>query len=176
MFSKLKDIYKQNSARSRLIEEKMYEFVSEEIKNGQKREGLWAKAMSISEGSLEKAKSEYIKLRVQSLKDELELDLEREKMFQTIEDELEEEIATKKAEEELSKYSQREEKVIEILKELGYRAVNYNKVPFMEGWNIYEPLGGVMKIKTLEELEAYAEKRKKEKPDLTRHNSDPSKW
>ena len=53
------------------MEEQIYAQVYEEISKGEKREGLWAKALAGSEGGGEaKAKSLYIKYRVQSLKDE----------------------------------------------------------------------------------------------------------
>lgn len=55
----------------RLLEEQIYEQVAIEISNGDKRDGLWAKALADSDGSLEKLKGLYIKYRVQSIKDEL---------------------------------------------------------------------------------------------------------
>lgn len=44
-----------------------------ELSHDQRRDGLWAKAMANSGGSEEKAKSLYIKYRVQSIKDEAEI-------------------------------------------------------------------------------------------------------
>lgn len=38
---------------------------------GQRRDGLWAKALAHSDGSNEKAKSLYIKYRAESIKDEI---------------------------------------------------------------------------------------------------------
>ena len=53
------------------MEEQIYAQVYEEISKGEKREGLWAKALAGSEGGGEaKAKSLYIKYRAQSIKDE----------------------------------------------------------------------------------------------------------
>ena len=57
----------------RLIEEQLYEQVVIELSEGKQRQGLWAKAIADSEGSEEKAKSLYIRYRVQSIKDELSL-------------------------------------------------------------------------------------------------------
>lgn len=57
----------------RLIEEQLYEQVVVELADGVKRQGLWAKAIADSEGHEDKAKSLYIKYRVQSMKDELAL-------------------------------------------------------------------------------------------------------
>ena len=62
-----------NRSAERLIEEQLYEQVVIELSDGKKRHGLWAKAIADSEGSEEKAKSLYIKYRVQSIKDELSL-------------------------------------------------------------------------------------------------------
>ena len=65
--------FKTNQAISRLTEEKIYEQVAEEIQNGIRRNGLWAKAIAEAELNDEKAKAIYIKLRVQSVIDELNL-------------------------------------------------------------------------------------------------------
>ena len=67
MFNSLK----LNSAKERLLEEKLFEQVALEIQQGHKRSGLWAKAISLSKGHEELAKAKYIELRVQSLKDEI---------------------------------------------------------------------------------------------------------
>ena len=67
------DKFRLNSAKARLLEEKVYEQVVQELAQGFRRDGLWAKAMAEGNGSEEKAKSIYIKLRVQSIKDEMEV-------------------------------------------------------------------------------------------------------
>ena len=72
MFEKIK----LGSARARLHEEKLYEKVIRELNQGFKRDGLWIQAMIKSDGSEEKAKLLYIKLRVQSIKDEIEIEAE----------------------------------------------------------------------------------------------------
>ncbi|APD89769.1 hypothetical protein BM524_08210 [Alteromonas mediterranea] len=66
---------KSSTKRSaeRLFEERLYEQVVTELSRGEKRQGLWAKAIADAEGIDEKAKSFYIKYRVQSLKDEWSL-------------------------------------------------------------------------------------------------------
>ena len=51
-------------------EEAAYEAVAEEIDQGIRRQGLWAKAIAEAEGSEELARAIYIRLRVQSLMDE----------------------------------------------------------------------------------------------------------
>ena len=70
MFEKIK----LNSAKARLLEEKLYEKVIRELDTGFKRDGLWIQAMIKSDGSEEKAKFHYIKLRVQCIKDEMEIE------------------------------------------------------------------------------------------------------
>ena len=65
--------FKTNSAKSRLLEEKLYEQVLDELKLDKRRDGLWAKALAESDGSEERAQSIYIKLRVQSIQDEAEV-------------------------------------------------------------------------------------------------------
>lgn len=64
------DKLKTTSAADRLIEEKLYEQVAQELKAGKKREGIWVKAMAKSGGELNKAEALYIDLRVQAIRDE----------------------------------------------------------------------------------------------------------
>lgn len=65
------DDLKKKGAQSRLIEESLYAEVLREVESGYRRDGLWAKALSEAEFDEAKAKSLYIKHRVQALKDEL---------------------------------------------------------------------------------------------------------
>jgi hypothetical protein len=67
------DKFRRRSAASRLLEEQLYEQVVLELSNGQKRAGLWAKALANGDGIEEKAKSLYLQYRVQSIKDEMEI-------------------------------------------------------------------------------------------------------
>ena len=64
------DKYKQQSALNRMQEERLFAFVSEELQSGDTRPGLYAQALVEAEGDDKKARAAYIKLRVQSLKDE----------------------------------------------------------------------------------------------------------
>jgi hypothetical protein len=68
---------KLKGAEGRIREEIIYAAVMKEIKSGSKREGLWAKALSGSEGNKSKAESLYIKYRVQSIEDELQVEEEK---------------------------------------------------------------------------------------------------
>ena len=61
---------KTNSAIDRLLEEQMFETAVSEFKSGEIRDGLMAKALTETEGDTKKAEALYLKLRVQSLKDE----------------------------------------------------------------------------------------------------------
>ncbi len=65
------DYFKMQSPLQRLLEEKIYQQVIEEIEAGQRRGGLWLQAVEKSQGDERRAKLEYIRLRVQSIKDEL---------------------------------------------------------------------------------------------------------
>jgi len=60
-------------ALSRLQEERLYEKVLLELSSGQKRGGLWAKALANCNGAEEKSESLYIRYRVQSIRDEMEI-------------------------------------------------------------------------------------------------------
>ena len=78
------DIIGKN-ADDRLAEEMLYAEAMSEIEQGLRRDGLWGKALADGEGNQEKAKGLYLKYRVQALKDELQI--EREKIKQTTEEE-----------------------------------------------------------------------------------------
>lgn len=64
---------KFSKAIGRKREEKLYSQVSSEMASGQINQGLWTKSIEKSEGDSGKQVSEYIRLRVQSLYDELEI-------------------------------------------------------------------------------------------------------
>lgn len=65
--------FRRKSAAARLQEEQLYEQVIEELSKDEKRPGLWAKALADCDGSEQKAESLYIRYRVQSIKDEIEI-------------------------------------------------------------------------------------------------------
>ncbi|WP_448243728.1 hypothetical protein [Pseudoxanthomonas mexicana] len=61
---------KDQEALDRLKEEAYYERALEELSQGVKRQGLWLKAMTLSEGDENKARLKYIQLAIQAYKDE----------------------------------------------------------------------------------------------------------
>lgn len=61
---------KPMSIVDRLAEERIYELVMREIESGERRDGLWLKAIEKSGGDEKRAKVLYIKYRIQSMKDE----------------------------------------------------------------------------------------------------------
>jgi len=65
----------------RVAEEKLYEQVAMELKNGIRKEGLYTKALADANGSVELANAIYIKYAVQSLQDELTLKAEQERIL-----------------------------------------------------------------------------------------------
>jgi hypothetical protein len=67
MFAK----YKINTATARLFEEKLYEHALAEVDSGERRNGLWAKAIAECSGNEAQAQGAYLKFRVQSMKDEI---------------------------------------------------------------------------------------------------------
>ena len=66
------DKVKKTSINSRRIEEKLYEVALDEVEKNNIRKGLYAKALSKAEGDKEKANGIYLKLRVQSIMDDIE--------------------------------------------------------------------------------------------------------
>lgn len=87
-YGKLRNIQIKKSTRlrgsteSRLFEEEIYAQVAEELAQGKRKDSLWAKALAESDGIENKAKSLYIKYRVQSIKDEIEVSEKNEKQRQ----------------------------------------------------------------------------------------------
>jgi len=71
----------KTDAINRLSEEKLYEQIAQELKEGKRREGIWVKAMSKSGGDLNKSESIYIQLRAQSIKDEHEVEQTKAKLL-----------------------------------------------------------------------------------------------
>jgi hypothetical protein len=78
---------KATQAARKLAEEKLYELAAEEITANNIRPGLWAKAIPESDGDNAKAKARYIKLRVETMKAEADLqdyasaNVEKERAF-----------------------------------------------------------------------------------------------
>lgn len=64
---------KHASIENRLVEEKIYEQVFQELESGVRSDGLWIKAFQKGEGDEQKAKALYIEYRVQAIKDEYAL-------------------------------------------------------------------------------------------------------
>lgn len=67
------DRFRTQSAVSRLAEEALYAEAMREIESGIRRDGIWAMALAEANMDQSKAVARYIKLRVQSLKDEMDL-------------------------------------------------------------------------------------------------------
>lgn len=57
------------SAEDRILEEKIYEEVAQEIAEGKLKAGLWAKALAQTDGDEQQARSTYIRLRFQNIID-----------------------------------------------------------------------------------------------------------
>ena len=66
------DKVKKTTIESRRYEEKLYEVALEEVVAGEVRKGLYAKAVAKADGDKEKADGIYLKLRVQSIMDDIE--------------------------------------------------------------------------------------------------------
>jgi lipid II:glycine glycyltransferase (peptidoglycan interpeptide bridge formation enzyme) len=70
IFDRIKD---QRTA-SRIEEEWLYQTALKEIESGQRRPGLWAKALAETSGDESAAKAAYLKLLVQRFKDEAHIE------------------------------------------------------------------------------------------------------
>lgn len=67
----LLDDLRVRGAASRVTEEALYAEALREVESGQRRDGLWAKAMADSAMDIQRAQALYLKLRVRSLRDEI---------------------------------------------------------------------------------------------------------
>jgi len=98
---------RKSNAEQRLFEERIYAQVVDELAQGNRRDGLWAKAISESGGSIDSAKGLYIRYRAQSIMDEIEIsarrELEKSKAHQEKQD-----FDLKKAQQEQSKLKHQE--------------------------------------------------------------------
>ena len=65
--------FKNASVANRKSDEMFYSVVADEMADGVRYEGLWLKAVQLSAGDQQKQHSEYIKLRIQSLKDDVHI-------------------------------------------------------------------------------------------------------
>ena len=100
-------------------EAKLFELVMNEIANDERHKGLWGKAIVVSNGDEKKAEAEYIKLRVEFLKDEktiskLNKEIKEEEIRlakKVKEEKIQNEIFTKKLEEEKIKKQIQEEEI-----------------------------------------------------------------
>ena len=141
---------KKEAVEFRIFEEKVYELVAAEIESGDRRTGLWARALANSDGDEVKASGLYIKYRAQSLLDEAVLEMD---VLEKVVDGQEVEVEEKGGQEpsEIKNDSEKVEIAKEILREKGYKISDRYK-----HWLVFEPLGGRHKVSTAEELLQYA--------------------
>ena len=67
------DKFKKMTIAHRKSDEALYSIVAHEMEAGVKHNGLWLKALQQADGNTERQVAEYIKLRVQSLKDDMSI-------------------------------------------------------------------------------------------------------
>lgn len=141
---RLFDRFKAISALARLSEETLYAQVVKELEAGIRRDGIWAKALIDSNGDQDKAKTLYVRYRVQSLKDE---------------DALQREVETSEQEIRSSREDARAKRVaasISFLRSNGYHVGDQVD----GGWHIYSktvPVTRVCVAKNLEDLESFVD-------------------
>jgi len=148
------DNLRRQSAANRLMEEELYSEVARELNEGILRNGLWAMALQKAGGDKDKAKSLYIPLRVQSLKDEAEMEQA------SIEEEtrrlIREQIAYEKVVKEEANYLAHKDEIqaTKVLLNKGYKVIGKGTY-----WLVIEPLGGRVKHHSTKDLLEYANSR-----------------
>ena len=73
------DKLKLDSPSTRLSEDDLFEKAYDELQNDELIKGVWARALSESDGDEKKAEALYLKLRVQQIKDEKHLSAQKKK-------------------------------------------------------------------------------------------------
>lgn len=142
------DKLRRGAAAARLWEESLYELVMAELKDGARRDGIWAKALVDAEGNEAKAESLYIKYRVQALKDEMTLSAAMHDNSESDGDGASAFDATPR--ESLSE-SERVENCRSILKSKGISLSKRND----GGWVVCPRIGGSMSIGSIDDLESF---------------------
>lgn len=134
---------KLKGASGRLADEVIYENVLKEIESGKRKGGVWAKALSESDGDIEKAKALYIKLRVQSIFDEIKVqeELEEEKERLKLEKEEEQEAAR---EDEIKRLREESEEKREQIRKKRQEKEQQEFDAWKEELSIWERDGGKM--------------------------------
>ncbi len=110
------DKVKKTTIESRRYEEKLYEVALEEVEAGERRKGLYSKALAKADGDTEKADGIYLKLRVQSIMD----DIESEQIDRRENERVLKAIQTLESEKIIESKSDLKYRCIEILREKGY--------------------------------------------------------
>ena len=141
-----------SAAQKRKDDEKLYEIVAEEISREQRNEGLWLKAMAETEGDENKTKAKYVEFRIQSLKDERELN--SKKRVKTTVETTEDTKSDKIKFEEMTTL----DSVIQQLGDLNYRVI---RTP--PGFTVKEPMGAKVRIETEEKLTNYLKQKRTNK-------------
>lgn len=75
-------------ALSRKEDEKLFLAVHDELAKSKVNQGLWVKALSKSNGDENQAKAKYIKLRVQSMKDDMNIKRASEEVISSVQQEM----------------------------------------------------------------------------------------
>ena len=116
-----------NTAEARGIEEAIYQAVAEEIASGVRRDGLWAKAIAETGGSIDAAEARYIQLRAQSLIDEAAL-FKRAKQ---------EELQLQRADEEKRRRKEREAQSADVKRQRAFKAGQAARAAISPLWKFF---------------------------------------
>ena len=97
----------------------LFQLVMDEIANNGRKKGIWGQAIVKSNGDEKKAEAEYIKLRVESLKDELEIQKQEETDRQIIEEGFQN-LAKEEQEKQIKLEKEEQEEKIKIEKDKSF--------------------------------------------------------
>ena len=132
---------------ARAFEESLYEIVASELRAGIKKDGLWLKSVSKSRGNDDLVQSVYIELRIQSLKDEIEVSA---LAYETNTNDISSAPACEKVHVPTRNICERVSDAMDSLQACGYTAQEKGK-----GWIITNLKGGQMRCHDVKDLENY---------------------
>ena len=121
----------------RQAENELFKIVAGELRAHIRDEGLWLQAISEADGNEAATEAKYIKLRIQQLKDEAELEHLQRKAEMNFRMEVDAAELKRRSFEDLEAV----QKAILLLKEAGYSANKSNG-----RWKVREPKGALVKL------------------------------
>ena len=154
-------------SRQSLEDKELFLRATDEVDKGKANVALWATAMAVKEGDEEKAKYEYIRLRVEEFKiktpEEIQEEEERrEREVKEKEERQEREIKEKEEIQVKEAFERKHQEFFQLVSELEtirHKVVQGASSPLQGPWKVREPQGFEVECQTREKFGQYAKGR-----------------